>query len=113
MHILDQHTSWVDEMLKMDPRNFDRRQEDLVLTQTSMLMMSKRYSEAFTNLASIKDKINVAIANYVVLMGYHSNNTEYLRWIFEVRKHNEFLFNSDSSRERKAYFVEQPLICFE
>ena len=97
-YVLDQHPSWVDEILKMEPRELDRRQEDLVLTQTSMLMMSKRYSEAFTNLASIKDKINVAIANYVVLMGYHSMNTEYLRWIFEVRKHNEFLFNSDSSR---------------
>ena len=97
-YVFDQHPSWVDEMLKMSPRDLDRRQEDLVLTQTSMLMMSKRYSEAFTNLASIKDKINVAIANYVILMGYHSNNTEYLKWIFEVRKLNEFLFNSDSSK---------------
>lgn len=97
-YVLDQHPSWVDEILKMEPRDLDRRQEDLVLTQTSMLMMSKRYSEAFTNLASIKDKINLAIANYVILMGYHSNNIEYLRWIFEVRKHNDFLFNSDSSR---------------
>jgi hypothetical protein len=96
--ISEQRCYWVDEIMKVNPGDVSNRKDDVVLTQTSMLMMSGRYSEAFTTVASIKDRINVAIANYVILMSFHSNDINYIKWIADVRKQNKFKYSSDSAK---------------
>ena len=96
--VLDRHESWIDEVMKIDPKDLKHHQDHQTLDITSMLMVKERYSEAFANIASMRSKITVNIANYVILMAFWAKNIDYLKWIFDVRRENGFKFNPSSAK---------------
>lgn len=96
--VLDRHESWIDEVMKIDPKDLKHHQDHQTLDITSMLMVKGRYSEAFANIASMRSKITVNIANYVILMAFWARNLDYLKWIVDVKRENGFKFNSSSAK---------------
>lgn len=96
--VLDRHESWIDEVMKIDPKDLKYHRDHQILDLTSMLMVKGRFSEAFAQIATMRARITVNVANYVILMSFWARNLDYLKWILEVRRENGFKFDSSSAK---------------
>lgn len=60
-----------------------------------MLILDKRFEEAFAVIASNSEKINDSIIRFAIMMSTHSNNIMHLRWILERMNDEHLKVNSE------------------
>ena len=63
--------------------------------EASMLILDKRFEEAFAVIASNSEKINDSITRFAIMMSTHSNNIMHLRWILERMNDEHLKVNSE------------------
>ena len=95
--ILDGNYSWVDSIHQIS-RPADKEQRILLnMFEVSMLVISQRFDDAFQMIATMREDITKEISDFVILMGFHSNNMKMIGWVMELVKEKPFKLNSSAA----------------
>lgn len=88
-------SSWIDEYQKINKVNFGEQKQMFSLMEASMLILDKRFEEAFAVIASNSEKINDSVIKFSIMMSIHSDNIMHLRWILERMNDEHLKVNSE------------------
>ena len=88
-------SSWIDEFQKINKVDFGEQKQMFSLMEVSMLILDKRFEEAFAVIASNSEKINDSVIRFAIMMSMHSDNIMHLRWILERMKNEHLKINSE------------------
>lgn len=85
-YICSKDCRWISEFQKVDRKGFSNQRTTFSLMESSMLMLARRFEEAFAVVVSTCNVIDESIAQFVIMMSVHSRNILHLRWIFSQMK---------------------------
>ncbi len=96
-YILDGDQNWIKSIHKIE-RTMEKEQVVyLNMMEVSMLVMAKRFNEAFQIVATMRNDITADIADFVILMCYHANDMNLLGWVMNLVKEKPFKLTSSTA----------------
>ena len=96
-YVLDGDHNWIKAIHQIE-RTMEKDQVIFLnMMEVSMLVMAKRFSEAFQIVATMRDNITADMADYVILMGYHANDMNMLGWVMDLMKEKPFKLTSSAA----------------
>lgn len=96
-YICTKNNSWITEYQKIDRKDFGEQKVIFSLMESSMLVLAKRYEEAFAVLVSTGQILDDSIIHFAIKMSLLSNNTLYLRWVLGKMKADNIKVNSSNA----------------
>lgn len=84
--ISSKDNSWIAEYQKVDRKDFDSQKIVFSLMESSMLVLAKRFEEAFAIIVSACKVLDESIITFVIMMSVHSGNHLHLIWILNQMK---------------------------
>lgn len=92
-YICTKDESWIVEFQKIDRKKFADQKMIFSLMESSMLVLAKRFEEAFAVVVSASKVVDESIIRFVIMMSVHSNNILHLRWILDQMKMSKIKVN--------------------
>lgn len=95
--VIDRNPEWINSIHQIQ-RSLVKEQATLLnMMEISMLVIAKRFNEAFQMVATIREEITPEIADYIILMGYHSNDMKLIGWVINLVKEKPFKLSSSAA----------------
>ena len=95
--VIDKNPEWINSIHQIQ-RSLVKEQATLLnMMEISMLVIAKRFNEAFQMVATIREEITPEIADYIILMGYHSNDMKLIGWVINLVKEKPFKLSSSAA----------------
>lgn len=85
-YICTRDEKWIIEFQKIDRKRLKDQSAFFSLLESSMLVLAKRFEEAFAVVVSACKVIDESIIQFVIMMSVHSDNFLHLRWILDKMK---------------------------
>lgn len=96
-YILDGSPSWIDRIHQIEREKNREQAVMLNMMEVSMLAVAKRFNDAFRMVATMREDITQEIADFVILIGYYSNDMKMLAWVMELVKEKPFKLSSSAA----------------
>lgn len=94
---LDENPSWIDAIHQIDRSLANEQNVRMNLMEVSMLMISKRFNEAFQMVVTMREDITQDIADFVILMAFHANDMQMLAWVMNLVKEKPYKLRSSAA----------------
>lgn len=96
-YVIDGNPEWINNIHQIE-RNMEKEQVAILnMMEISMLVIAKRFNEAFQMVATMREDITQEIADYVILMGYHSNDMKLIGWVIDLVKEKPYKLSSSAA----------------
>lgn len=88
---------WITEYQSIDKSTFGDQRYYFQLIESAMLFMVGKPEESFALAASIKDGIDASYVNFLVLLGFHSQNIDYTLWALNTAIEKKIKISDEGS----------------
>lgn len=96
-YVIDGNPDWIGNIHQIE-RSMEKEQVALLnMMEVSMLVIAKRFNEAFQMVATMRDDITPEIADFIILMGFHSNDMKLIGWVIELVKEKPYKLSSSAA----------------
>lgn len=95
--VIDGNPKWIGSLHQIE-RSMGKEQVALLnMMEVSMLVIAKRFNEAFQMVATMREDITQEIADFIILMGFHSNDMKLIGWVIELVKEKPYKLSSSAA----------------